>query len=50
MTNTLSYVTSPRTVHTSVVKKSAAAMAPQCAARNVPHDIGRSGTGPQGAL
>jgi hypothetical protein len=28
-----------------VVKKSAAAMAPQCAFKNVCHDVGRSGTG-----
>ena len=33
-------------VHTSVVKKSAAAIAPQWAARNVRQDSGRSGTGP----
>src|SRR5215207_1146910 len=33
-------------VHTSVVKKSAAAIAPQWAAKNVRQDIGRSGTGP----
>jgi hypothetical protein len=32
-------MTSPRTVHTSVVKKYAAAIAPQWAARNVRHDI-----------
>ena len=45
MANTLSYVTHPRHVHTSVVKKSAPAIAPQCARRNVCHDVGRSGTG-----
>jgi hypothetical protein len=43
--NTLQYVTNPRHVHTSVVKKSAPAIAPQCARRNVCHDVGRSGTG-----
>src|SRR5216684_5028812 len=46
MTKSVSYVTRPRTVHTSVVKKSAATIAPQWAARNVRQDIGRSGTGP----
>ena len=35
------YVTSPWTVHASEVKKSAATIAPQCAAKNVRHDIGR---------
>jgi hypothetical protein len=45
MANTLQYVTNPRHVHTSVVKKSAPAIAPQCARRNVCHDVGRSGTG-----
>ena len=38
-------VTRPWTVHTSVVKKSAAAIASQCAAKNVRHESDRSGTG-----
>src|SRR4029453_17323484 len=38
-------VTRPRRVHPSVVKKSAPAIAPQWACRNVRHDVGRSGTG-----
>ena len=37
-------MTSPRTVHTSVVKKSAARSAGQCARRNVRQDVGRSTT------
>jgi len=45
MTNAVSYVTKPRHVHTSVVKKSAPAVAPQCAFKNVCHDVGRCGTG-----
>jgi hypothetical protein len=45
MTKTVEYVTSPRHVHTSVVKKSAPAMTPQWAFRNVCHDVGRCGTG-----
>jgi hypothetical protein len=45
MTKTVSYVTKPRHVHTSVVKTSAPAIAPPCARRNVCHDVGRSGTG-----
>jgi hypothetical protein len=32
-------------ISSGVVKKSAPAMAPQCARRNVCHDVGRSGTG-----
>lgn len=32
-------------VHTSAVKKSAPALALQCARRNVCHDVDRSGTG-----
>jgi hypothetical protein len=35
----------PHHVHTSVVKKSAPAIAPQCARRNVCHDVGRFGAG-----
>jgi hypothetical protein len=38
-------VTNPRHVQTSVVKKSAPAISPQCARRNVCHDVERSGTG-----
>jgi hypothetical protein len=45
ITNTAWYVTNPRHVQTSVVKKSAAATAFQCARRNVCHDVGRAGTG-----
>src|SRR4030095_7828372 len=45
MTNTVSYVTKPRHVHTSVVKKSAPAIAPQCAFKNVCHEVGRWGAG-----
>ena len=37
ITRAVSYVTSPRVVHTSVVKKSAAASARQCACTNVRH-------------
>jgi len=39
MTNAVSYVTSPRAVQTSVVKKSAATSAGQCAWRNVRHAV-----------
>ena len=39
------YVTSPRHVHTSVVKKSAPAIAHQWARRNVSQEVGRAGTG-----
>ena len=42
---TVSYVTRPCQVQTSVVKKSAPAMLPQCAFRNVCHEVGRCGTG-----
>jgi hypothetical protein len=45
MTTTVSYVTTPRHGHTSAVKKSGAAITPQCALRNVCHEVGRCGTG-----
>ena len=38
MTNSVENVTNPRHVQTSVVKKSAPAIAPQCARRNVCHE------------
>jgi len=45
ITNTVSYVTNPRKVHTLVVKKSAANNARYWARKNVPHVIGRSRLG-----
>ena len=39
--NAVAYVTSPRVVHTSVVKKSAATSAGQCACTNVRHGVAR---------
>ena len=45
ITKTVYNVTKPCQVQTSVVKKSAAAISPQCARRNVCHEVGRSGTG-----
>lgn len=44
ITDTVSHVAKPHQVQTSVVNKSAPAIAPQCARRNVCHDVGRSGT------
>ena len=41
----MSYVVSPSGVHTSVVKKSMPATSPQCARKNVRHEVGRSGAG-----
>jgi hypothetical protein len=49
MMKTVSYVTRPCQVQTSVVKKSAPAMLPQCAFRNVCHEVGRRGTGGRSA-
>ena len=45
MTNTVENVTRPRHLHTSVVRESAPAIAPDCARRNVCHDAGRVGPG-----
>lgn len=45
MTNNVKYLTSPRPVHTSVVKKSAAAIRWACALTNVLQLMGRSGEG-----
>jgi len=45
MTNNVKYLTNPRTVHTSVVKKSAAAMRWACALMNVAQRMGRPGEG-----
>jgi hypothetical protein len=44
MTNTVYIVTKPRHVQTSVVKKSAPAIASLCARRKACHDVGRSET------
>ncbi len=47
MTKSTKYRTKPVRVSTSTLKKSVAAIAPQCAFRKVSHDIGcfRSGAG-----
>ena len=45
MMKSTKYRTNPTRVSTSTLKKSVAAIAPQCALRNVPHGIFRSGAG-----
>ncbi len=45
MKNNVQYVTRPRTVHTSVVKKSTAAITHACDLMSVRQLIGRSGAG-----